>query len=114
QSLAPPDQARLLRFLGEREYRSVGDERVRRTHALIILSTNGDLARMVSDGTFRQDILDRACAKLRIPSLYERRRDIGELAQAFALEAAADIGAGREFLGLTRRAQADVATAVIR
>lgn len=114
QSLEPQDQARLLRFLGEREYRAVGDDKVRSTDALIVLSTNRNLREMVQCGTFRRDLLDRAAAKMHVPSLHERRRDIGELAQAFALEAAADIGAGDDFMGLTRRARAHIETAVIR
>ena len=48
-----------------------------------------------------------------IPSLYERRRDIGELAQSFVLEAAAELEA-TSFIGLTRRARADIETAVVR
>ncbi len=113
QSLEPQNQARLLRFLGEREYRAVGDERVQRTDALIVLSTNKILKDMVRDGSFRRDLLDRAPAKINVPSLYERRQDIGELAQAFALEAGRDAGAV-EFYGLTRRAKADLETAIIR
>jgi transcriptional regulator with AAA-type ATPase domain len=70
---------------------------------------------MVSQGTFRRDVLDRAAAKISLPSLYERRRDIGELSQAFALEAARDLGvAADQFFGLTRRALADVETAVVK
>ncbi len=115
QSLEPQDQARLLRFLGEREYRSVGDDKVKSTDALIILSTNRDPIEMVREGTFRRDLLDRATAKLVVPSLYERRQDIGELAQAFALEAGRDLDLSEEeFYGLTRRARSDVETAVIR
>ena len=113
QALELQDQARLLRFLGEREYRAVGDDRVRSSNALILLSTNRDLSAMVRDGTFRRDLLDRAPAKIQVPSLYERRHDIGELAQSFALEAARDLSAER-FYGLTRRARADIETAVLR
>lgn len=114
QSLEPQDQARLLRFLGEREYRSVGDDRVRKSDALIILSTNRDLTDMVDSGEFRRDLMDRAPAKIYIPSLYERRRDIGQLAQSFAMQVAKDMGIEEDFFGLTRRARADIETAVIR
>ncbi len=115
QSLEPQNQARLLRFLGEREYRRVGDDKVNRCNALIILASNRDLQAMVRDGTFRRDIVDRAAAKLRVPSLFERRQDIGQLAQSFADEVARDLGVPEgSFYGLTRRARADVETAVIR
>ena len=113
QALSSDDQARLLRLLGEREYRFVGDDKTRTTDALIILSTNRDLRELAAAGKFRRDLLDRAMAKIEVPSLYERRRDIGELAQAFAMEAAQELQ-NREFCGLTRRARADVETAVIR
>lgn len=113
QSLCPTDQAKLLRFLGEREYRRVGDDRPRRSDALIVLASNHDLRSRAAEGSFRRDLLDRASAKINLPSLHERRRDIGELAQAFALEAAADAGI-EDFMGLTRRARADLEAAVIR
>lgn len=113
QALEPQDQARLLRFLGEREYRAVGDDKMRSCTALVVLSTNRDLRAMVRDGSFRRDLLDRAIAKIALPSLYERRQDIGELAQAFALEAGRDI-TNEPFYGLTRRARTDVETAVMR
>ena len=64
---------------------------------------------------FRRDVLDRAAAKISIPSLYERRHDIGELAQAFSMEAAGDLEIeDGSFFGLTRRARSDVETAVVR
>ncbi|MBI5510481.1 MAG: sigma 54-interacting transcriptional regulator [Deltaproteobacteria bacterium] len=113
QSLAAEDQARLLRFLGEREYRSVGASDTHVSDALVILASNRDLRGLVGEGKFRRDLLDRALAKISVPSLYERRRDIGELSQAFALEAARELGA-EDFIGLTRRALADVETAVVR
>ena len=113
QSLEAQDQARLLRFLGEREYRSVGDDSTKTSDALIILSTNRNLREMVDEGEFRRDLMDRAPAKIQIPSLYERRRDIGQLAQQFSLEVAESMGF-EDFFGLTRRARADVETAIIR
>ncbi len=115
QALSSQDQARLLRFVGEREYRSVGDDKTKKSDALIVLSSNRDLRKMVESGEFRRDLLDRATAKIHLPTLWERRQDIGELAQSFAMEAAMDAGASAgEFFGLTRRAKADIETAVIR
>ncbi|MEL6545172.1 MAG: sigma 54-interacting transcriptional regulator [Myxococcota bacterium] len=113
QALEPTDQAKLLRFLGEREYRRVGDDRPRTSDSLIILASNHDLRARAEAGTFRRDLLDRAAAKITLPSLWERRRDIGELAQTFALAAAADAGI-EDFMGLTRRARADVEAAVVQ
>jgi transcriptional regulator with PAS, ATPase and Fis domain len=113
QALAAADQARLLRLLGEREYRAVGDDETKETDALVVLASNRNLREMVRDGTFRRDLLDRALAKISIPPLFERRKDIGDLAQAFAVEAAAQLGAASHY-GLTRRARADIETAVVR
>jgi DNA-binding NtrC family response regulator len=112
QALEPQNQAKLLRFLGEREYRRVGDDRTRSSDALIILASNQDLRQRAADGSFRRDLLDRASAKISVPSLHERRNDIGELAQHFAMEAGTDAGL-EDFMGLTRRARADVEAAVM-
>lgn len=113
QVLAAGDQTRLLRLLGERQYRAVGDDETQRTDALIVLTSSRNLRDMVRTGTFRRDLLDRALAKIDIPPLFERRRDIGDLAQAFALEAAAELGA-EDHHGLTDRARTDVETAFVR
>ncbi|MEM6532363.1 MAG: sigma 54-interacting transcriptional regulator [Myxococcota bacterium] len=113
QALAMADQAKLLRFLGERQYRRVGDDRARTSNALIILASNQNLRARAEAGTFRRDLLDRAAAKIALPSLYERRRDIGDLAQAFALEAGADAEI-EDFMGLTRKARSDIEAAVVQ
>ncbi len=113
QSLEASDQAKLLRFLGEREYRRVGDNRPRTSDALIILASNDDLRARAAEGDFRRDLLDRATAKITLPSLYQRRRDIGQLAQFFALEAGEDAGI-EEFMGLTRRARAEIEAAIVQ
>lgn len=114
QALEPANQARLLRLLGEREYRPVGDERVKKSDALILLASNKNLLDMVQKGAFRKDLLDRATAKVALPSLFERRQDISDLSQAFAMEAGRDLGAQDTFFGLTRRARADIEVAVVR
>ena len=113
QSLPLEDQAKLLRFLGEREYRALGSTETRKCDALIILASNQQLEKLVDAGTFRRDLLDRAPAKITLPPLYERKSDISELAQKFALEAGDDLEA-EDFFGLTRRAKADVEAAVIQ
>lgn len=112
QTLSNVDQARLLRFLGEREYRAVGATKTRSSDALVILSTNCDLHERIQAGTFRRDVLDRALAKIAVPSLFEHRRDVGELAQAFAMEAAEELEVC-DFHGLTRRARSHLETAVV-
>lgn len=112
QNLSLDDQGRLLRLIGEREYRSVGASAVQRTDAMIVLVSNIDLVEAANDGLFRRDLLDRAPAKIALPPLWQRREDIGELAQAFAQEAARD-REWKDFDGLTRRALADLEGAVV-
>ncbi|MEW5725300.1 MAG: sigma 54-interacting transcriptional regulator, partial [Thermodesulfobacteriota bacterium] len=48
-------QAKLLRFLQEKEYQPVGSRRPRKSNARIIVATNRDLYRSISEGKFRKD-----------------------------------------------------------
>ncbi len=112
QNLSFEAQGRLLRLIGEREYRQVGGTALQRTDALIVLVSNLDLVKLAGEGRFRRDLLDRAPAKIGLLPLWQRREDVSELAQQFALEAAADRG-WEGFEGLTRRALADVEGAVV-
>lgn len=112
QNLSLEAQGRLLRLIGEREYRPVGSTALQRTDALIVLVSNLDLVALAEKGRFRRDLLDRAPAKIALPPLWQRREDVAELAQQFAREAAADRG-WEKFGGLTRRAVADIEGAVV-
>lgn len=112
QNLSFEAQGRLLRLIGEREFRPVGSTALQRTDALIVLVSNLDLVQLAGEGKFRRDLLDRAPAKISLMPLWQRREDVGELAQQFALEAASDRG-WTDFEGLTRRALADVEGAVV-
>jgi len=77
-------QAKLLRFLQEREYAPVGSDQPRKFRGRIIAATNRNLQKMVSDGKFREDLFDRLNVfPLRVPSLAERKEDIPLLADFF-------------------------------
>ena len=65
QNLSLEAQGRLLRLIGEREYRPVGGTELKRTDALILLVSNLDLSALAASGKFRRDLLDRAPAKSR-------------------------------------------------
>jgi NtrC-family two-component system response regulator AlgB len=74
-------QAKLLRFVQEREYERVGDPVTRRADVRLIAATNHDLHAMVEQGRFRGDLLYRLnVISLQVPPLRERTEDIATLA----------------------------------
>ncbi|WP_157269834.1 sigma-54 interaction domain-containing protein [Azohydromonas aeria] len=77
-------QAKLLRFLQEKEYRPVGSSQLARANVRVIAATNRNPAALVAQGCFRQDLLFRLnVLTLHLPPLRERRSDIAPLAQYF-------------------------------
>jgi DNA-binding NtrC family response regulator len=88
--LTPRAQARLLRFLQEREYRRVGESTVRRADVRLLSAANVSLEARVARGAFRQDLLYRLnVVTLVLPPLRERGRDVLLLARRFLGQAAA-------------------------
>ncbi len=85
--LAPSAQAKLLRFLQEREYRVVGANEVKHADVRVVAASNRDLADMARRGTFRQDLYYRLnVLTLALPPLREHREDIFALARHFLCE----------------------------
>ena len=77
-------QAKLLRFIEEREFKSVGDTRTKSVNIRLITATNKDLEAMVADGSFREDLYYRInIFPIESPPLRERRDDIPALAFHF-------------------------------
>jgi len=77
-------QAKLLRFIEEREFKAVGDTRTQALNVRLITATNKDLEAMVADGTFREDLYYRInIFPIELPPLRERREDIPALAFHF-------------------------------
>ncbi|MDP3400755.1 MAG: sigma-54 dependent transcriptional regulator, partial [Brevundimonas sp.] len=86
-------QAKLLRALQERVIDRVGGTTPVKVDIRIIATSNRDLARAVSEGSFREDLLYRLnVVNLRLPSLRERPGDIPALADFFVRKYAAANG----------------------
>ena len=82
--LSPTIQAKLLRFLQEKTYERVGDQRTRLADVRIVAATNRDLETAVKEGRFREDLLYRLnVVELTLPSLRERPDDLMDLAHHF-------------------------------
>jgi two-component system, NtrC family, response regulator AlgB len=77
-------QAKLLRFLQDKQFERVGENRTRRADVRVLAATNRDLARDVVDGRFREDLLFRLnVIEVLVPPLRERPEDILRLANRF-------------------------------
>ena len=86
-------QAKLLRAIQERVIDRVGGTKPVPVNIRIIATSNRDLARAVSEGTFREDLLYRLnVVNLRLPALRERPGDVAVLADHFVKKYAAANG----------------------
>ncbi|UUL83472.1 nitrogen regulation protein NR(I) [Sphingomonas qomolangmaensis] len=89
-------QTRLLRVLQSGEFTTVGGARTIRADVRIVAATNKDLQLQVGQGQFREDLFYRLnVVPVALPSLRERRQDIGLLARHF-LDRAAENGLPRK------------------
>ncbi len=77
-------QAKLLRFLQEREFERVGGNQPIAVDVRVIAATNRDLEEAVKSGAFREDLYHRLnVIALTLPALRERKEDIAPLADYF-------------------------------
>jgi transcriptional regulator with GAF, ATPase, and Fis domain len=82
--LSPATQAKLLRVLQEGEFERLGGTRTLRVDVRLVAATHTDLAALVQDRRFREDLFYRLnVITIRIPPLRDRREDIPLLAQHF-------------------------------
>jgi PAS domain S-box-containing protein len=82
--ISPAMQVRLLRVLQEKVYEPLGAIEPVEADVRIVVATHRDLAQLVEDGTFREDLFYRInVIRLELPSLRERREDIPLLVEHF-------------------------------
>ena len=75
--LGPSTQAQLLRFLQEKAFERVGENRTRHADVRIVAATNRNLEEDVRAGRFREDLFYRLnVVEVVVPPLRERREDI--------------------------------------
>jgi DNA-binding NtrC family response regulator len=80
-------QAKLLRVIESGEFERLGSSRTLKVDVRIISATNRDLARVVREGGFREDLYYRLNVfQVAVPPLRERREDILPLVWSFVQE----------------------------
>ena len=82
--LSIPSQVKILRLLQEKEYRVLGDTRLRRANIRIISAMNSSPEQAMREGRLREDLYYRLkVVEKFIPPLRERRDDVELLASSF-------------------------------
>ncbi|MCR4316743.1 MAG: sigma 54-interacting transcriptional regulator [Planctomycetes bacterium] len=93
-------QKRLLRVLQDGEVRPVGAKDSLKVDFRLVCATNRDLADLVSEGLFREDLLYRIkVINIKLPTLKERKEDIPLLVDHFLSEYARENGEPKREIG---------------
>lgn len=80
----PKTQVQLLRFLDNGGIVRLGENITRYARVLLVAATNKNLRQLIDEGLFREDLYHRLTElTIEVPSLNERREDIGDLAVHF-------------------------------
>ena len=102
-------QVQLLRALQERKVRPLGGAHEIDVDIRLVCATNGDLASLVADGKFREDLYHRINEfTIYMPELKDRGADIFLFADLFIKHANADLG--RDVIGLDDKASERIAS----
>ncbi|MFO7938944.1 MAG: sigma-54 dependent transcriptional regulator [Bacteroidales bacterium] len=81
-------QVKLLRVLQEQTFEPVGSSKSQKVDVRIICATNKNLPKLISEGTFREDLYYRInLIHLEVPALRQRTADIATLANYFVAQA---------------------------
>ncbi|MGA9575452.1 MAG: sigma-54 dependent transcriptional regulator [Lysobacterales bacterium] len=86
-------QVKLLRVMQDKEVRMVGASRQVRVDVRVIVATNKDLALLVREGSFREDLYFRInVIPIHLPALRDRGSDVVLLTNHFASKFARELG----------------------
>ena len=103
--LPPASQAAFLRVLQEQEVVPVGSTKAVKVDIRLCAATHHDLSQMVAAGEFRPDLYARVCGfTLALPTLKERREDLGLITAALLRRLAPDAIAELTFASDAARA----------
>ncbi len=96
-------QAKLLRFLQEKEYRQLGSAKMCQANLRVIAATNTDLEEAVNEGKLRQDLYYRLnVIPITLPALRDRQADIPLIARHFLNKYATEFD--KHFTGIASEA----------
>ncbi|MDA3788435.1 MAG: sigma-54 dependent transcriptional regulator [Desulfobacula sp.] len=85
--ISPSIQAKLLKFLQDKEVKPVGSSTLKKTDVRIIALTNQELEQKILDHSFRKDLYYRLnVLSIKVPPLRERKDDIPMLVREFILK----------------------------
>jgi two-component system response regulator HupR/HoxA len=101
--MSPALQVKLLRVLQEGTFLPVGGTSTKKVDVRIIAATNKDLAAMVKQGSFREDLYYRLhVVALRTPPLRERGEDLDVLIDHFMVRLSTRLGRSKRLAPATR------------